>query len=260
MAVSVWEKFGSREATAGDSPSVDLLYVIQGTDDDLEAKTALATAAPVLYDGLKRQSWHVAPVGPDLWDGSVRYQHSPADEPASYSFDTGGGTQHITQSLATVGRYAASGTPPNFHGAVGVTHDNVEGLDITVPVYHFSETHHFDPALITGAYKAALFALTGRVNAGPFRNFAAGEVLFLGASGSQRGSDDWEITYRFAASPNAFGLVVGPMSGISKQGWEYLWVRYADREDTTAKVLVKKPVAAYVEQVYPDGDFAALGI
>ena len=30
---------------------------------------------------------------------------------------------------------------------------------------------------------------------------AAGECLFLGASGSKRGEDDWEIAFRFAASP-----------------------------------------------------------
>lgn len=35
-----------------------------------------------------------------------------------------------------------------------------------------------------------------------WRAFAAGEVLFLGASGSKRGEEEWEITYRFAASPN----------------------------------------------------------
>ena len=34
----------------------------------------------------------------------------------------------------------------------------------------------------------------------------------------------------------------------------------ADAEDTSAKVLVKKPIAAYVEQVYPYGNFAGLGI
>lgn len=260
MPVTVWEKFGSRESTEGDSPSVDLLYVVKGTDDDIEAKTALATASPVLYDGLKRQSWHVEQIDEFLWDGSVRYEKPSGGNQSSYSFDTGGGTQHITQSLGTVGGYAVSGSPPSFYGAIGVTHDNVEGVDITVPVYNFSETHYFDPALITSIYKGTLFALTGRVNGFAFRNFAAGEVLFLGASGSQRGSDDWEITYRFAASPNAFGLSVGQMSGISKKGWEYLWVRYADSEDTSAKVLVKKPIAAYVEQVYPYGNFGALGI
>jgi len=111
---------------------------------------------------------------------------------------------------------------------------------------------------VTGAYKVILFHMTGRVNAFPFKGFAPGEVLFLGASGSLRGQEDWEITFRFAASPNAINLKVGDIVGIVKKGWEYLWVRYADAEDEN--VLVKQPTAAYVEQVYEYGDFALLGI
>jgi len=68
-------------------------------------------------------------------------------------------------------------TPPDFQGAIGVTQTEVEGVDITVPVYHFSETHD-----------------------------------------------------------------------------------KADAENTGAGALVKRPVAAYVEKVYEEGDFSALGI
>jgi hypothetical protein len=83
-------------------------------------------------------------------------------------------------------------------------------------------------------------------------------VLFQGASGSQRGQEDWEITFSFAASPNATDLTVGDITGIEKKGWEYLWVRYADAEDE--ETLIKQPVAAYVEQVDEYGNFALLGI
>ncbi len=129
-----------------------------------------------------------------------------------------------------------------------------------MPVYNFSETHYIAAENVTQAYKAILFALTGRLNAASFRGFAAGEVLFLGASGSKRGEEDWEITFRFAASPNVSGLSVGNITGIAKRGWDYLWVRYVDVEDTAAKAIVKRPVAAYVERVYYDGDYSALGI
>jgi len=263
MPVTVHEKWESRETTEGESPSVDLIYIVRGTDSDLAAKTALAAASPVLYDGLVRQSLHIERVAEDIWEGSVRYGElqPPETGDSTYQFDTGGGTQHITQSLQTVGRYAPPGkTAPDFQGAIGVTHDNVEGVDITVPVYNFSETHYLADEIVTPAYKANLFALTGKVNGAPFRGFAAGEVLFLGASGSKRGQEDWEITFRFAASPNVTGLQVGNITGIAKKGWEYLWVRYADDEDAVAKVLVKKPIAAYVEQVYQYGDFSGLGI
>lgn len=82
----------------------------------------------------------------------------------------------------------------------------------------------------------------------------------IGASGTKRGGGDWEINYRFAASPNVTGLAVGDITGIAKKGWEYLWVRYSDSEDAVAKALVKKPVAVYIEQVYPYGDLGLLGI
>jgi len=258
MTITIDEKFDSREATVGESASVDLLYAVQGTEDDLVAKLLVEATSPTTYAGLVRQSYHVVHLGGGVWDASVRYGKKEPKEPgdSSFSFDTGGGTQHITQSLGTVARYPAGA--PNFKGAIGVTHDAVEGADIVVPIYSFAETHYIPTEDVTGAYKAALFFLTGRVNDAPFKGFAGGEVLFQGASGSQRGEDDWEITFRFAASPNATGLTIGDIGGVNKKGWEYLWVRYADVED--ANVLVKRPFAVYIEQVYEDGDFDGLGI
>ena len=188
-------------------------------------------------------------------------QYSKFESDSQFTFDTGGGTQHISQSLQTVGAYPAPGEiAANFWGAIGVNQDQIDGTDITVPVFNFTETHYINSALVTGAYKQALFLLTGRVNGGGFKGFAAGEVLFLGASGAKRGFEDWEITFRFAASPNVTGLSLGNIVGINKQGWQYLWVRFDDDEDTSAKTLIKKPIAAYVERVYEYGDFSALGI
>lgn len=136
-------------------------------------------------------------------------------------------------------------------------------MDITVPVYTFTETHTLAATTVTNAYKATLFGLTGRVNDASFKGLAEGECLFLGAAGSRRGTsaeDLWEISFAFAGSPNVTGLSVGTISGIAKNGWEYLWVRYQEAEDTSAKMLIRKPVAAYVERVYRDGSFSALGI
>ena len=262
MPVTVEEKWDSRETTLGEDSQVELRWVIGGTDDDVAAHAALLATSPVSYGGLIRQTSHIERIAEFGWEGTVRYgtTEPPETGDSSFSFDTGGGSQHITQTLQTVGSYAAAGTPPDFKGAIGVTADAVEGVDVTVPVYNFSETHYLDAALVTPAYKATLFYLTGTVNNGLFKGFAQGEVLFQGASGSKRGTEDWEISFKFAGSPNATGLTVGDITGIAKKGWEYLWVRYRDEEDTTAKALVKRPVAVYVEQVYPYGDFSGLGI
>jgi hypothetical protein len=136
----------------------------------------------------------------------------------------------------------------------------VAGIDITVPVFNFSETHFIDNALVTTAYKLNLFALTGKVNAAEFKDFARGELLFLGASGSRRGTGAWEITFRFAASPNVVNLSLGGITGIQKEGWHYLWVRFTDDEDATARTLIKRPISAHVEQVYQYADFSLLGL
>jgi len=270
MPITCTENPDSRRYTEGQS--AELLYTVRGTADEAEVQTALDDESPLFFHGLVRQPGTVEPVhvdtdNPDscIWTGTVNYAPWQQSDPpqtgdSQFSFDTGGGTQHITQSIQTIGKYAASGTPPDFKGAIGVTHDNVEGVNITIPVYNFSETHYLADAVVTGAYKGTLFNLTGKVNAGAFKGFAAGEVLFLGASGSKRGEDDWEITFRFAGSPNRTNITIGDITGINKKGWEYLWVRYEDAEDAAAQTLVKKPTAAYVEKVYEEGNFAGLGI
>ena len=265
------ERIDSREWTSGDRPAVTMHYLLAGVAGDLAAKTMLTNSTAAEYDGLVRQSIQFEPVWVDvgtddgLWDCRVRYVAPDQKEPevgeSRFSFDTGGGTQHITQSLVTVQSFAPGGaTAPNFKGAIGVTHDSVEGVDIHVPVYNFSETHYLADAAVTPAYRGKLFNLTGKVNDSSFKGLAAGECLFLGASGSKRGADDWEISFRFAASPNRTGITVGDITGIIKKGWEYLWVRYEDDVDAPTASMVKKPVAAYVEKVYEVGDFSDLGI
>jgi hypothetical protein len=241
-------------------------YMLTGTSDDTTAATLISNSTATNYNGLVRQSITIEPewvdtdAGDGLWNATVRYGVKPPPQvgESSFSFDTGGGTQHITQSIATVQKYAPSGkTAPDFGGAIGVTHDSVEGVDITMPVYNWSETHYLADAQVN---KAAYYSLTGKVNNGGFKGCAAGECLFLGASGSKRGDDDWEITFKFAASPNRTGITVGGITGIAKKGWEYMWVRYADSEDTASKTIVKKPLAVYIEKVYEEGNLGSLGI
>jgi len=65
-------------------------------------------------NGLVRQSIQIEPGWVDesaadgLWNATVRYglRPPPEMEEWTFSFDTTGGTQHVTQSIATVARYA----------------------------------------------------------------------------------------------------------------------------------------------------------
>lgn len=171
------------------------------------------------------------------------------------SFDTTGGTRHLNRSLATISMTPAEAT--NYGGAIEVDGEgNVNGVDVTMPVMTFSETHTFAPSKVTTAYRKQLFLLTGTVNQAAFRGFAIGEVLFLGASGQKNG-EFWDITFKFAVSPNRTNLkVTDSLIVSSKYGWDYLWVKFGEKVVNGA--IVKEPIAAYVERVYEAGDFSKL--
>lgn len=281
MPTTCTELVLSRRVVYGQS--AELLYLVQGTASEADAMAAVLAAAPATYDfgsgsvSLPRQPPELEPIhvdtsgsGDGMWEARVRYQDNgqtssppPQEDENTFSFDTTGGTQKITQSLNTIASYAASGTAPNFQGAIGFDGEKVEGCEITVPVFKFSETHYKAPSFVDQAYKLKVMEVTGTVNGGAFRGFSVGEVLFLGAAGARRGrsaGDLWEITFHFAASKNRTGLTVGPITGIAKKGWEYLWVLYEDGVDATAKGRVRTPKGAYVEQVYRAGDFSWLSI
>lgn len=259
MAGQISESYVSRPFTIAKTSGRELVFDIIGTDDEAEVQALLLGAAPSTYGGLQLESVEADPIGNGVWKGNARYVRISTDE---YTFDTGGGTKHVTQSLGTVDAYAPSGfTPPDFQGAINVSDDKVEGVDLPAPKYEFSETHYLADASVTLAYKLVLFNLSGQtMNDNTFKGFAAGECMFLGASGTKRGDERWAITYRFACSPNISGLTVGTIDGIDKLGWDFLWIRYASFADTSAFSLVQRPVAAYVERVLIPADYSTIGI
>jgi hypothetical protein len=267
MAATLHELFAGRTETLGAKPKAEIAYVVLGAADEAAVRALALAQIPTTYAGLNRTAISLDErLNGTTWKVVATYEapepHQQDNPESTFAFDTGGGTQHVTQSLQTVGRYGPAASS-GLGGAIGYDGQNVAGVDITIPVYQFSEMHYIAPSYVSQAYKLALMGLTGAVNSMPFRGFQAGEVLFMGASGTRRGTDPddrWEIAYKFAASPNQNGLTVGAISGIQKRGWDYLWVQYGDDVDPTAKVLIKKPIAVYVEQVYPFASFGGLGI
>lgn len=203
------------------------------------------------------------------------------------SFDTSGATQHITQSPlygqpqnATIGgkativqvgqpEVAYPDTAPTQFGAIGVDDNGVNGVDIVVPALTWTETYDVPSKYVTSDYIKRTAFMTGTVNGAAFRSFMAGEVLFLGCSGTQewdseKGDGPWSLSYKFSASPNCGNsmtlpaLSVGAIGGITKRGHEYMWIRYENTESSFN--LLKTPRHVYVDQVYRASDFANLGI
>ncbi len=262
MPAVIEELFQGRSETLAEKSSAEIPYAVRGASDESQVKAMALAGTPSWYAGMPRKSIEVVErVNATTWKVSVRYETldvQSGNEPV-ISFDTGGGSQHITQSIQTRAKYGPAASD-KLEGAIGFDGENVAGVDITVPVYSFSETHYLPAVAVTATYRGNLFRLTGTVNADWFRGFQPGECLFLGASGSRKGAEDWEISYKFAAQPNRTDIMVGTIGPITKQGWDYMWVQYADDVDNQKKLLIKKPVAVYVEKVYQAGFFAALGI
>ena len=263
--IKITELWDSGRTTFGKVDNTELRYLVTGSGDETEVReVVLATAPGIIGDGdcraeCRPESLEVMPLGNGAWECTMPYQGF--EDETQYTFETGGATAHVTQSLQTIAKYAAAGqTAPDFFGAIGVNGDSIQGTDVTVPVYNFTETRKMFASTVTPQYKLALFMATGKTNNATFKGFAPGEVLFLGASGSKTGINHWEIAYKFAASPNVTNLDVGGITVASKKGWEYLWVRFRDADDGAAKTLVKRPTAAYVERVYESADFSTLGI
>jgi len=277
MAAVVTERVTSGEVKKGQNPSATLRYVISEETDEALALAALLTASPSLFLGIARQTYGISPIGDPtvsgLWDGEVTYANSsgsqnPAETGDSFfNFDTTGGQVHITQSILTTDESfdgALLPAQPDFNRSIGVGENGAVGTDIIEGAFQFSETHYFAASFVTTAYKLICRNLTGTVNDAAFKGFAAEEVLFLGATGSRRGTestDGWEINYKFAAGKNVVGLDLAPnVPNVDKKAWEWAWVYYMKQKDANAKFLRDVPVAAFVEQVYNSEDFSTLGI
>lgn len=276
MATRVEEAYSERDQTInakGEVTEIEIPYLVfEAADEDAALAAARTKAASRTVSGMVLDEVEVTErVNKDTWKVKAIYKDEDSEdtddpdedeETTSFAFDTGGGTMHRNQSLKTVSK--VPNDAPDFNGAIEVDNEgNVNGVDVTMPVLNFTETHTMNGSRVTTSYKKTVAALTGTVNSSGFRGFSAGEVLFLGASGTKRSKKPnapWEITFRFAVSPNQSSLQVGKLKVSNKRGWDYLWVRYADKVAENRKNVIKEPVAAYVEQVYPTGDFGNLGL
>lgn len=193
-----------------------------------------------------------------------------------YGFETTGGTTHITQSRRTVSKTSNRGDEtPDTGQAIGVSDTGVAGCDIHSP--RLEITMEFPYPLVSLAYICALQCLTGTVNyKQKFAGFQEGEVLYLGATGNYTQNDAWVVTHRFGIAQNQPNVKIAaaiiPTTGAGGlpaaggqitipmvRGWDYVWVEY-----TTARVgpapgrMLQIPSAAYVEEVYPTGNFCIL--
>lgn len=253
------ELYASRMQTQGDNigqrSTATFEILATGYDDEPSAIAAVITYVGPTYGTMNYSSTELTERlnnSPNVWKFKVKFLDVPA---TVFNYDSSGGTQHITQSLATVNKYAATGSAPDYKGAIGFDGENVAGVDIVVPVFTYTETVYLTDAQLNSPL---YYALTGSVNSDTFQGNPPGSVLFYGATAQEREDGLWEAQFKFGVSANKTGLAVGPITGITKAGWDYLWIYYG--KSVNANQKIKVPLYAYVEQVYPRAALSSLGI
>lgn len=273
MAVSISEAFDSRDFTIGQQSSLTLKYIVEGTDDEDVVLALIRGYVPVYHPTflLYRDTIDAKYQGGETWFVDVRLgqragpEASAAGAVPDWSLTIAGGTQHITHSLDTIQSYASGGaTPPNHHGAINVKQTGVtktpEGVDIDVSTMGFSEKLYLPYASFTPAYLNMLFLARGRVNDATWRIWPKGSVLFSQVTGAPQGRNAVELTFDFLVEPSVTNLTVGDITGIAKEGWQYLWVEYVEIEDGDAKAIASNPLAVHIEKVREYADFTVFGL
>ncbi len=178
------------------------------------------------------------------------------------SIDSTGG--QVLQTYAyNETRFPANGeTAPNYNGAIDVQDGAPQGVERIIPVLKINVRAKIARSWVTSpeAYTRIVTGLTGTYNHATFLSYPAGELLFAGATGDVVSDADPLLTYTFLASSNVTGLTIGDIAGIAKKGHDYLWFAYKQVKDQASGLVVSKPRAAYVNQIYGPGDMSLMKI
>lgn len=203
------------------------------------------------------------------------------------SWDTSGQTVHITEAIDQNiffpdGSTATASDVPDFGYGIGYNDGKFDGCDVLRPAFSFTLHRRlsFGSDALKASYQQTIAELTGTVNNATYCGFAAGTVLFEGASASSNvlyedGNYEYEdgvpvawrptiyfdVTFKFRCSPNYpnRSLQVGDID-VSKQGHDYFWSYFEKVDDNNTGVTFDEQKAVVVSKVYPDSDFSLLNV
>jgi hypothetical protein len=220
----------------------------------------------------------------DLWKFTASYvseeekfeqekQNNAPTEPTEpqWEVDTKGATHHITSSYET--RIFGDGDDnrvfTSYSNAINCrktkTGWEVKGIDVVIPALEITATIIYPRDTINIEWVKNVARATGKTNSFAWRGFDAGELLFKGASIRTAKFATISVAYSFSASENidaADNVKIGDIGPIIKPGHAYVWVEYTNIDEFTRDgrvAIFPRARYAYVEKIYRDFDFTALG-
>lgn len=270
---------GTSAVTAGTltAEEHEILFLVTGTANRSEAFEAVEREAPEKIDHLVRRRYRFERYTGSTMEITAVYEQAedplePGDaavsglttQKARISFDTSGGTQHITTSKERPTGYSSDPKKPpvknpgfsiGWNGKSGKDAEYA-GVDIIVPNVRKVVVQTI-PRPNT-AYENLVIDMTGTVNADKFLGREPGEVLLLGVSWDDNGDEPVTATYNFAIRKNENTNVHG--IEIVKKGWEYVWDIIKTKKETEASDVEVTVEGIFVSRVYTETTFKKLGI
>ena len=238
-----------------DSPDAAVLAAIEDDENDMPLfiEADLANGLPALT----MRSVRSKTIQPNAYEITATYRSLSISEDNlswTFAFQTNGGTQKVTQAIA----YTKYGTGPDYAGAINVTKEGVEGVEIQIPGLEFSITKTLAKGTLNLDYVRMLSLNSGKTNSSEWNGFEKNSLLFRYADGGQKSGAETTVNYHFTLSPNVTGLTFGDITDVEKKGHDYLWIDYASQE--SGGFVIKKPRTVHVNQVYKEFDFNELGL
>ena len=249
-------------STANPPTQTHHFMIAEVSDANTAISYAIASTPSVVatvYGILYRDDVRVNRTAYNQWKVEVPYGvKKNASGDWTWEFDTTGGTVHITNAKEELRRYPTA-TAPDQKGAISVDADKVEGTEIIIPAMKINVQFRHPLGVVTLARAKFLSNMTGKTNSDTFLTFAPGEVLFLGARGSDGSEAEAMISYQFAMASNVTGLTIGSVAGVAKRAWEVAWIRYKDTITTadSKERPTREAQFVYVDRVYDEVAMAA---
>ncbi len=276
--------------------TIERVYIVDGTTDDVQAEQQGFTAAPAFYRGLFRNPFpDVTPTGRGIYEVTFTYEKAEQeddqnnDDPqgdnptlGTLEMDGSGGTEHVTQCISQKAFPAAGAATPTEiveRKIVGLHKDGVNGVDIDSPGSVFTITKKWLPQAISGDYLMNLSYLRAKTNSASYTlrwgwkgsvyqiEFPTGELRYLSTrattSFTRSGIGVWEISYSMMHAKNRTQIKLADGSaGIiipEKKGHEYLWCMYRKENLTGSyKATIETPECAFIAQMYESEDFKSI--
>lgn len=286
MSVTVKENFGRvGNLSADGNASVSRSYTVLGaTTEDaatsaVRSYLALTIGEDLTLYGLVLDTIASTEEVYGCWRSTATWKtfarrSPPAKGESQFSFELGLEPVKVRHAIGGIVVYKAEDAAdwtPELLNDLG-DGETPEGVDIFEPTYDESETHWGPTAAITPTYRNKLKSLVGKVNDRPWKGWDTGEVLLRGISGTRRGSDDSELTFRWSVRENLTGITIGGVTGVNKTGWQYLWPRAkvtqavtvgeeeSSEETSSSNLAVSQITHVCVATVFRSGNMWDLGI